>query len=56
MAPNKREAIVWNNDGKFADVCVRHSASMSWKISVWFPVIRDNLFPYNTYKLILDAR
>ena len=29
LAPNSRQAIIWNNDDKFADAYMRHSTSMS---------------------------
>ena len=29
LAPTRRQAIIWTNDGKFADAYVRHLASMS---------------------------
>ena len=29
MAPNRRQAIFWTNDGKFTDAYTRHSASIS---------------------------
>ena len=28
-APNRRQAIIWNNAGHFTDAYMRHSASMS---------------------------
>ena len=30
LAPTRRQAIIWTNDGKFADAYMRHSASMSY--------------------------
>ena len=30
LAPARRQAIVWTNDGYFTDAYMRHSASMSW--------------------------
>ena len=30
MAPTRRQAIIWTNDGLFTDAYMRHSASMSW--------------------------
>ena len=29
LAPDRRQAIVWTNDGKFTDAYLRHSALMS---------------------------
>ena len=29
LAPARRQAIIWSNDGKFTDAYMRHSASMS---------------------------
>ena len=29
LAPSRRQAIIWTNDGKFTDAYMRHSASMS---------------------------
>ena len=29
LAPIRRQAIIWTNDGKFTDAYMRHSASMS---------------------------
>ena len=29
LAPARRQAIVWTNDGKFTDAYMRHSAAMS---------------------------
>ena len=29
LAPTRRQAIIWSNDGKFTDAYMRHSASMS---------------------------
>ena len=29
LAPTRRQAIIWTNDGKFTDAYMRHSASMS---------------------------
>ena len=29
MAPVRRQAIIWPNDGKFTDAYMRHLASMS---------------------------
>ena len=29
LAPSRRQAIIWSNDGYFADAYMRHSASMS---------------------------
>ena len=29
LAPTRRQAIIWTNNGKFSDAYVRHSASMS---------------------------
>ena len=29
LAPTRRQAIIWTNDDYFADVYMRHSASMS---------------------------
>ena len=29
VAPNKRQAIIWTNDGYFMHAYMRHSASMS---------------------------
>ena len=29
LAPIRRQAIIWTNDGKFIDAYMRHSASMS---------------------------
>ena len=30
LAPPRRQAIIWTNDGKFTDAYMRHSASMSF--------------------------
>ena len=30
LAPTRRQAIIWNNDGHFTDAYTRHSVSMSW--------------------------
>ena len=30
LAPVRRQAIIWTNDGQFTDAYMRHSASMSW--------------------------
>ena len=29
LAPNRRQVIIWTNDGLFTDVCMRHSASVT---------------------------
>ena len=29
LAPTRRQAIIWTNDGKFIDAYMRHSAAMS---------------------------
>ena len=29
LAPSRRQAIIWTNDGQFTDAYMRHSASMS---------------------------
>ena len=29
LAPSRRQAIIWTNDGYFTDAYMRHSASMS---------------------------
>ena len=29
LAPSRRQAIIWTNDGLFTDAYMRHSASMS---------------------------
>ena len=29
LAPRRRQAIIWTNDGYFTDAYMRHSASMS---------------------------
>ena len=29
LAPSRRQAIIWNNDGKFTDAYMRRSAPMS---------------------------
>ena len=29
LAPSRRQAIIWTNDGRFIDAYMRHSASMS---------------------------
>ena len=29
LAPSRRQAIIWINDGQFSDAYMRHSASMS---------------------------
>ena len=29
LAPTRRQAIIWNNDGHFTDAYMRHSASMN---------------------------
>ena len=29
LAPARRQAIIWTNDGPFTDAYIRHSASMS---------------------------
>ena len=29
LAPTRRQAIIWNNDGYITDAYMRHSASMS---------------------------
>ena len=29
LAPNRRQAIIWTNDGKFTDEYIRHSLLMS---------------------------
>ena len=29
LAPTRRQAIIWTNDGKLTDAYMRHSASMS---------------------------
>ena len=30
LAPSRRHAIIWTNDGSFTDAYMHHSASMSW--------------------------
>ena len=30
LAPSRRQAIIWTNDGKFTDAYMRRSASMSY--------------------------
>ena len=29
LAPTRRQAIIWTNDGKVTDACMRHSTPMS---------------------------
>ena len=35
LAPSRRQAIIWTNDGYFTDAYLRHSASMSFNGSWW---------------------
>ena len=44
LAPTRRQAVVWNNDGYFTDAYMRHSASMGYSI------FRRILFFDNTIK------
>ena len=30
LAPTRRQAIIWTNDGKFSDAYMRHPVSMSY--------------------------
>ena len=29
LVPTRQQGIIWTNDGKFTNACMRHSASMS---------------------------
>ena len=50
LAPTRRQAIIWTNDGKFTDAYMHHSSSMSWSHPFFrsdlpqsWPVTRDCL-------------
>ena len=47
LAPTRRQAIFWTNDGKFTDAHMCHSTSMSWK---FLPSISIHWLDFCRYK------
>ena len=56
LAPTRWQAIIWSNDGKLTDACMRRSASVSWNKTLlytnpFYIIAQKQIYLLNKYEI-----